>query len=71
METKMQCKKCGNKEFELTVHWDCGLKTMIAHCKCGRVVEYTGDFEAVDITPQNIGEAETEEIDRQIREATW
>lgn len=50
MQAEIQCKKCGNAEFTLRVCEIDGIKSIIADCKCGRVVEYRGFKEAIMVT---------------------
>ena len=50
-EAQIQCGKCGNRNFELRLVEVEGIKSIIAHCSCGKVVEYRGIQEAINMTP--------------------
>ena len=39
-EGKIQCGSCGNTDFKLRASVFEGVKSVLADCKCGRVVEY-------------------------------
>jgi hypothetical protein len=58
MKTEIQCRECGNKEFELNFTAmddanDCK-RSIIAICKCGRMVKYFGVEQAVEISIKEV-----------------
>lgn len=42
MQAEIRCRKCGNTKFTLRYCELDGVKSIIADCECGRVVEYRG-----------------------------
>lgn len=50
-ESIIQCRTCGSKRFELRLFADLdGSRSIVAYCDCGRVVEYIGVQDAIELT---------------------
>jgi hypothetical protein len=48
----IKCKVCNNEKFVLRLVNVDNIKSIVAHCSCGRADEYRGFDDAINLAPE-------------------